>query len=94
MKQRIALVTGGTRGIGGAISRALYDAGYKVAATYASRDDAAKSFSKETGIAVYKWNIADFHECQQHREQDRRRLHHAQRRVVTTPAQQNAGAVR
>ncbi|HEU5046546.1 MAG TPA: acetoacetyl-CoA reductase [Rickettsiales bacterium] len=64
MKQRIALVTGGTRGIGEAISRALQKAGYKVAATYASRDDAAKSFSKETGIAVYKWNIADFDACE------------------------------
>ncbi len=64
MKQRIALVTGGTRGIGEAISRALNSAGYKVAATYASRDDSAKSFSKETGIPVYKWNIADFEACQ------------------------------
>lgn len=64
MKQRIALVTGGTRGIGEAISRALKEAGYKVAATYASRDDAAKSFSKETGIAVYKWDITDFDACE------------------------------
>lgn len=64
MKQRIALVTGGTRGIGEAISRALDEAGYKVAATYASRDDSAKTFSKETGIAAYKWNIADFEACQ------------------------------
>lgn len=69
MKQRTALVTGGTRGIGEAISRALLKAGYKVAATYASRDDAAKTFSKETGIATYKWNIADFEACQKGVEQ-------------------------
>jgi acetoacetyl-CoA reductase len=61
---RIALVTGGTRGIGGAISIALKAAGYKVAANYASRDDVADSFAKATGIAVYKWDIADFDACE------------------------------
>ncbi len=64
MSKRIALVTGGTRGIGEAISRALHKAGYKVAATYASRDEDAELFSKETGIAVYKWNIADYDACE------------------------------
>ncbi len=64
MVQRIALVTGGTRGIGGAISVALKKAGYKVAANYAARDDVAQAFSKENGIAVFKWNIASFEECQ------------------------------
>lgn len=64
MKQRIALITGGTRGIGAAISIALHKSGYKVAATYASRDDAAQTFKKETGISVYKWDISDFNACQ------------------------------
>jgi acetoacetyl-CoA reductase len=65
MTQRIALVTGGTRGIGAAISIALKNAGYKVAANYASRDDVAKEFAKVTGIATYKWDISDFDACQQ-----------------------------
>lgn len=60
---RIALVTGGTRGIGGAISFALKAAGYKVVANYASRDDVAESFEKATGVPVYKWNIAEFDAC-------------------------------
>jgi len=61
---RIALVTGGTRGIGEAICRALQKAGYRVAANYANRDDVAQAFQKETGIPVYKWNIADFEACE------------------------------
>lgn len=61
---RIALVTGGTRGIGAAISIALKNAGYKVAANYASRDDVAQAFEKEHGIPVFKWDIADFDACQ------------------------------
>jgi len=61
---RIALVTGGTRGIGAAISVALKHAGYKVAANYGARDDAAASFKKEHGIAVYKWDIADYAACE------------------------------
>jgi acetoacetyl-CoA reductase len=61
---RVAIVTGGTRGIGEAISTALKDAGYKVAANYMGNDDRARGFSEKTGIAVYKWNVADFEECQ------------------------------
>lgn len=61
---RVALVTGGTRGIGAAISTALKDAGYEVGANYAGNDDAASAFAKETGIAVYKWSVADFDGCQ------------------------------
>ena len=61
---RVAIVTGGTRGIGEAISMALKDAGYKVAANYMGNDDRAKGFSDKTGIAVYKWNVADFEDCQ------------------------------
>lgn len=64
MTQRIALVTGGTRGIGAAISIALKKAGYKVAANYGGNDEAAAAFKKETGIETFKFNIADFTECQ------------------------------
>ena len=64
MTSRIALVSGGTRGIGAAISIALKNAGYKVAANYAHNDDAAQAFSKEHGIKSYKWDIADFAACQ------------------------------
>jgi acetoacetyl-CoA reductase len=60
---RVALVTGGTRGIGAAISSALKDAGYTVAANYAGNDDAAKAFTKETGIQTYKWSVADYDAC-------------------------------
>jgi len=60
---RTALVTGGTRGIGAAISIALKDAGYKVAANYAGNEEAAAKFNGETGIAVYKWSIADYEAC-------------------------------
>ena len=63
MTKRIALVSGGTRGIGAAISIALKNAGYKVAATYATRDDVAEAFSKEHHIAVFKWDIADYDAC-------------------------------
>lgn len=62
---RVAVVTGGTRGIGHAISVALKDAGYTVAANYAGNDEAAAKFKAETGIAVYKWNVASFAECQE-----------------------------
>ena len=57
---RTALVTGGTRGIGRAISLALKKAGYTVAANYAGNDAAAEAFSKETGIPAYKWSVADY----------------------------------
>ncbi len=60
---RIAIVTGGTRGIGAAISVALNDAGYKVAANYAGNDTAAEKFSAKTGIAAYKWSVADYDAC-------------------------------
>lgn len=63
MTKRTALVSGGTRGIGAAISIALKNAGYKVAATYAARDDVAEAFSKEHHIAVFKWDIADYDAC-------------------------------
>ncbi len=61
---RVALVTGGTRGIGAAISVGLRDAGHTVAATYAGNDTAAEAFKAETGIAVYKWDVGDFEACQ------------------------------
>jgi acetoacetyl-CoA reductase len=57
---RVALVTGGSRGIGAAISRELKEAGYTVAATYAGNDEAAAKFTEETGIKTYKWNVADY----------------------------------
>ena len=60
---RVALVTGGTRGIGAAISRALKDAGCTVAANYAGNDGAANAFAKETGIPVFKWSVADHDAC-------------------------------
>jgi len=60
---RIALVTGGTRGIGEAISVALNETGFTVAASYGGNDEAAAAFCKRTGIASYKWNVADFEAC-------------------------------
>ena len=60
--ERVALVTGGSRGIGAAISIALKNEGYKVAATYAGNDEAAAKFSSETGINAYKWNVANYEE--------------------------------
>jgi len=64
MTGRVALVTGGTRGIGAAISVALKDAGYTVAATYAGNDERAQAFHGQTGIAVFKWDVSDFAACQ------------------------------
>ena len=61
---RVALVTGGTRGIGEAISVELQDAGYKVVANYAGNDERAKAFSNRTGIPVYKFDVADLAQCQ------------------------------
>ena len=60
---KTAIVTGGTRGIGAAISVALKAAGYKVAANYAGNDDAAKKFTEKTGIATYKWDVSNYEEC-------------------------------
>ena len=60
---RVALVTGGTRGIGAAISKALKAAGHNVAATYGSSDEAAAKFKTETGINVYKWDVSSFEAC-------------------------------
>lgn len=62
---RVAIVTGGTRGIGEAISLALKEAGITVAANYAGNDERAKAFSDRTGIAAYKWDVADFDACQE-----------------------------
>jgi acetoacetyl-CoA reductase len=61
---RVAVVTGGTRGIGEAISVALKDAGYQVAANYGGNDEAASKFKEKTGIPVYKWDVSDFQACQ------------------------------
>jgi acetoacetyl-CoA reductase len=60
---KVAIVTGGTRGIGAAISKALKDAGYTVAANYAGNDDAAGKFTEETGIKTFKWSVADYDGC-------------------------------
>jgi acetoacetyl-CoA reductase len=60
---RVAIVTGGTRGIGEAISVGLRDAGYRVAATYASNDEAARRFTAATGIPAHKWDVSDFEAC-------------------------------
>ena len=60
---KVAIVTGGTRGIGAAISLALQEAGYKVAAIYAGNGDAAAKFTEETGIPAYKWSVADYDAC-------------------------------
>jgi len=60
---RVALVTGGTRGIGAAIAKALKAAGYTVAAVYHGNDEAAQKFKAETGIAVFKWDVSSFEAC-------------------------------
>jgi acetoacetyl-CoA reductase len=62
---RIALVTGGSRGIGAAISEALAANGYKVAANYAGNDAAARDFNQHTGIPVYKFDVGDFEQCRE-----------------------------
>jgi acetoacetyl-CoA reductase len=62
---RVALVTGGTRGIGEAISVALKEAGCKVAANYGGNDEAANKFKDRTGIAVFKWDVGDFAACKE-----------------------------
>ena len=60
---RVAVVTGGTRGIGAAICKALKSAGYKVAANYGGNDEAAQKFKAETGIPVYKWDVSSYEAC-------------------------------
>src|SRR5438105_10438307 len=60
---RVAVVTGGTRGIGEAISRALKAAGYKVAANYGGNDETAQKFKAATGIPVYKWDVSSYDSC-------------------------------
>lgn len=60
---RVAVVTGGTRGIGEAISIALRDIGMTVAANYAGNSEKAKAFTERTGIRSYKWDVGDFHAC-------------------------------
>ncbi|PBB92448.1 beta-ketoacyl-ACP reductase [Mesorhizobium sp. WSM3864] len=60
---KVAIVTGGSRGIGAAISVALKNAGHSVAANYAGNDEAAQKFKAETGIPVYKWSVADYDAC-------------------------------
>lgn len=60
---KVAVVTGGVRGIGAATSAALKEAGYLVAANYAHSDDKAKAFEAETGVRTYKWDVADYEAC-------------------------------
>ncbi len=60
---RVAVVTGGTRGIGAATAIALKDQGNNVAAVYGSNDERAKAFNDETGINIYKWDVSDFEAC-------------------------------
>src|SRR5260221_14137285 len=61
---RVAVVTGGTRGIGRAISEGLKEAGYKVAANYGGNEEGANQFTKETGIPAYKFDVANFAACE------------------------------
>ena len=67
----VALVSGGTRGIGASIARALAGAGMKVAATYAGNEERAQQFAKDTGISVYRWDVADHAACEAGIEQVR-----------------------
>ena len=60
---RVALITGGTRGIGAAISIRLKETGYKVAAIYAGNDEVATKFSEENKVDIFKWSISNYEEC-------------------------------
>ncbi len=60
---RVAVVSGGSRGIGAAISKALQGAGYLVAVNYANNDEAAAKFKAETSIPVYKWDVSNYKDC-------------------------------
>ena len=60
---KVALVTGGTRGIGEAIAMELKEAGYDTVVNYANNDDSAKAFNERTGIPVYKFDVSDFEAC-------------------------------
>ena len=62
--KKIALVTGGTRGIGGGISKALRESGYLVAANYHKDHEAAEKYHNETGIPVFSWDVSDYESCQ------------------------------
>src|SRR5271156_701173 len=64
MSGRVAIVTGGTRGIGAAVSPSLRDAGYRVAAGYGGDAAKAKAFTEETGIPAWKWDVGDYNACQ------------------------------
>ena len=63
LEGKVAIVTGGSRGIGAAISKALKAAGFTVAANYAGNDEAAAKFHAETGIPVYKWDVSSYDAC-------------------------------
>ena len=63
MSGRVAIVTGGTRGIGAAVSTSLRDAGYRVAAGYGGDAAKAKAFTEETGIPAWKWDVGDYNAC-------------------------------
>lgn len=65
MTQRVALVTGGTRGIGAAISKAFQQEGYKIAANFAGNIQVAEKFHKETGIPTFQWDVGNFEACQE-----------------------------
>lgn len=65
MKKRLALVTGGTTGIGASICKSLIAAGYDVAANYIANKDRANAFAKETGVSAYQWDVSDFAQCEQ-----------------------------
>lgn len=61
---KLAIVTGGTRGIGAAIAKAFKKDGYKVVVNYAHHDETAEAFTKETGIKAYKWDVSDLKQCE------------------------------